>query len=92
MSRPFFYYQMATLHDEGEYRHLERAISQRRALRRPEADRTLRLARVRAGLARLIRREDHSLTDYPCRRPDGSMGRTAIRLVDGEWAAVCTVA
>ena len=31
----------------------------------------------------------HELTDYPCRLPDGSMGRVAIREVEGEWEAVC---
>jgi hypothetical protein len=92
MSRAFFHYQMATLHDEGQYRHLERTISQRRAVRSLQADRPSPLAILRAGLVRLARREDHSLTDYPCRLPDGSMGRTAIRLVDGEWAAVCAMA
>lgn len=92
MSRALFHYQVTTLHDEGQFRHLERMSSQRRAIRRPEADRPSPLARVHAGLVRLARREDHSLTDYPCRLPDGSTGRTAIRQVDGEWTAVCTVA
>jgi hypothetical protein len=57
-----------------------------------------RLAPVHPGpLARLTstlraRAEDaHSLTDHPCRLPDGSIGRTAIRLVDGEWVAVCVL-
>lgn len=31
----------------------------------------------------------HSLTEYPCRLPDGSIGRTAILSVRGEWIAVC---
>lgn len=31
----------------------------------------------------------HAMTDYPCRLPDGRMGRTAIRHVDGDWVAVC---
>ena len=31
----------------------------------------------------------HELTDYPCRLPDGDMGRVAIREVEGEWEAVC---
>jgi hypothetical protein len=31
----------------------------------------------------------HELTDYPCRLPDGRMGRVAIHDVDGEWEAVC---
>jgi len=31
----------------------------------------------------------HSMTDYPCRLPDGRMGRTSIRQVQGEWVALC---
>lgn len=92
MSRALFYYLVATRHDEGQLRQLEPTSRQARAIRRPRAARPSPLARVHAGLARLARREDHSLTDYPCRLPDGSVGRTAIRQVDGEWAAVCTVA
>jgi hypothetical protein len=33
----------------------------------------------------------HSMTDYPCRLPDGRMGKVAIREVDGEWEAVCVL-
>ena len=33
----------------------------------------------------------HSMTDYPCRLPDGRMGRVAIREIDGEWVAVCVL-
>jgi hypothetical protein len=48
-------------------------------------------------LARLVdalraRLEDrHSLTEHPCRMPDGRIGRTAIRQSDGEWVAVCVL-
>jgi len=33
----------------------------------------------------------HSMTDYPCRLPDGRMGRVAMREIDGEWVAVCVL-
>jgi len=33
----------------------------------------------------------HALTEYPCRLPDGRIGLTAIRRVDGEWTAVCVL-
>jgi hypothetical protein len=69
-----------------------------------EAGRThesVRRARLAPGgpglLARLVeavrqRLEDrHSLTDYPCRLPDGRTGRTAIRQVGGEWVGVCVL-
>ena len=35
---------------------------------------------------------DHSLTDYPCRMPDGRMGRVAAVLEGGEWTLVCRTA
>ncbi len=34
-------------------------------------------------------RDDHSLTDYPCRLPDGTMGRVAAIEQGGEWNLVC---
>ncbi len=33
--------------------------------------------------------DDHSLTDYPCRLPDGTMGRVAAVERGGEWNLVC---
>jgi hypothetical protein len=63
-----------------------------------EAARLARLAPVHPGpLARMAdairaRVEDrHALTEYPCRLPDGRLGLTAIRRVDGEWTAVCVL-
>ncbi len=41
---------------------------------------------LRARLA-----DRHSLTEHPCRMPDGSIGRTAIRRSNGEWVAVCVL-
>ena len=35
---------------------------------------------------------DHSLTEYPCRMPDGRMGRVAAVLEGGEWTLVCRTA
>jgi hypothetical protein len=35
---------------------------------------------------------DHSLTDYPCRMPDGRMGRVAAVLEGEEWTLVCRAA
>jgi hypothetical protein len=35
---------------------------------------------------------DHSLTDYPCRLPDGSLGRVAVVELNGDWTLVCRVA
>jgi hypothetical protein len=41
-----------------------------------------------AGLRDRVRYR-HALTDYPCRLPDGRLGRTAIRQVGGEWVGIC---
>ena len=63
-----------------------------------ETARLARLAPIRPGpLARLAdavrarAENDHALTAYPCRMPDGRIGRTAIHHVDGEWVAVCVL-
>ena len=63
-----------------------------------ETARLARLAPIRPGpLARLadaIRgggEDDDAMTADPCRMPDGRLGRTAIRHVDGEWVAMCVL-
>jgi len=68
------------------------------AARASESARMSRLTPIRPSLlARSIdavrRRLDdrHALTDYPCRLPDGRMGRTAIRQDGDEWVGVCVV-
>jgi hypothetical protein len=68
------------------------------AARAREAARRSRLAPIHPGpLARMAdairtRVEDrHALTAYPCRLPDGRIGLTAVRDVDGEWTAVCVL-
>jgi hypothetical protein len=50
-------------------------------------------ARPRSRLAAIYRawRLRHALTDLPCRAPDGTIGRTAIVMADGEWTAVCVL-
>ena len=37
-------------------------------------------------------RHRHQLTPYPCRLPDGRIGRTAIVRSGDGWAAVCVLA
>ena len=49
------------------------------------------VARTAAAVMRVIRRDRHSLTAYPCRLPDGRIGRTAVVLQDGEWTLICRV-
>jgi hypothetical protein len=36
--------------------------------------------------------DDHSLTDYPCRLPNGSIGRVAVVQQGEDWALVCRAA
>ncbi len=62
-----------------------------RARQAPLATR-LTLAGRTGQLLRAIgvrRRPDPWLTPYPCRLPNGKIGRTAAVLIDGEWALVC---
>jgi hypothetical protein len=74
-------------HRDEEWRH-----ARHRSLLEARVERPSLLARTGAALLRFARRDRHSLTTYPCRLPDGSIGRTAIIRVDGEWVAACRVA
>ena len=47
---------------------------------------------AQGGSALAADADDHSLTDYPCRLPNGSIGRVAVVLQGEEWALVCRVA
>ncbi len=49
------------------------------------------LTRIK-GAIRTRRQPDHSLTDYPCRLPDGRMGRVAVISQGGDWTMVCQLA
>ena len=78
--------------DEERHRGEERRHAHRLA---PIASRAVRPSvpsRYRAAMWRLVRRDRHSLTVYPCRLPDGRIGRTAVVLQNGDWAFVCRVA
>jgi hypothetical protein len=76
------------------------ADRRREELRRAEQHRWLSQARAgspslmsRLGAAIRTRQQpDHSLTDYPCRLPDGSMGKVAVIAQGGEWTMVCRMA
>jgi hypothetical protein len=69
-------------------------------LRRAEQDRWLSesraaspspISRIQAAIRTRLQPE-HSLTDYPCRLPDGRMGRVAVIQQDGDWTMVCRMA
>jgi hypothetical protein len=74
---------------EGSRHHGEtRRHAHARALLDTRPDRPSAWARFEAAILNLVRR-DHSLTDYPCRLPNGKIGRTAVVMSGGEWVLVC---
>jgi hypothetical protein len=83
---------LAATYDADRYAGMKQRHAIERQLKDNAAERALRVdapheRRWTRLLARL--RPDHSLTPYLCRLSSGGMGRTAIRLVNGEWMAVC---
>ncbi|HEY5437139.1 MAG TPA: hypothetical protein VIK13_18060 [Candidatus Limnocylindrales bacterium] len=70
-----------------------RRAEQRRGLMESEARSESRslLAQFEAAFRTCLQPE-HSLTDYPCRLPDGRMGRVAVIQQDGDWTMVCRMA
>jgi hypothetical protein len=93
-------YGFTALEIGRERKRKEQALAiERRLLGQLDDERTLHRARPpasgRSGLARLVggfRKgvpDDHSLTDYPCRLADGTMGRVAVIERGGEWSLVC---
>jgi hypothetical protein len=83
---PFIEAMEASRH-HGEARRHEHE----RALRDTRPGRPSAWARLEAAVLDLAR-SDHSLTDYPCRLPNGMIGRTAVVMSGGEWTMVCRVA
>jgi len=84
---PFIEAMEAGRHEGEARRHADE-----RALRETRPERPSVAARLAAATLRVMRRDRHSLTVYPCRLPDGKIGRTAVVLQGGEWALVCRVA
>ncbi|HYN47933.1 MAG TPA: hypothetical protein VER83_03655 [Candidatus Nanopelagicales bacterium] len=78
--------------EQERHRGEERRHALQRALAEARQPRLSASARLVAAAVRRARRENHSLTDYPCRLPDGKIGRTAVVERDGEWMLVCRVA
>jgi hypothetical protein len=80
-------------HRGEERRHAHhRGLLEARVEHSSRVERSSVPARLAAAILRTVRRERHSLTNYPCRLPDGKIGRTAVILVGGEWALECRVA
>jgi hypothetical protein len=74
-----------------EHRHWdeERRHARHRTLLQAPAKRPSVRARLLAATVGVAGRDRHSLTDYPCRLPDGMIGRTAVIERDGEWVLIC---
>jgi hypothetical protein len=84
-------YTLAETYEQDRHRGEERRHAHHRALLEGGPSGPSLPARLRATiLARM--RPDHSLTDYPCRLPDGSIGRVAVVQQGGEWALLCRIA
>jgi hypothetical protein len=82
--------QAAAIDEERHRGELRRHGLHRAQLDRP-TEHPSSWARFLAVARRVARRDAHSLTDYPCRLPDGRIGRTAVVQRDGEWTLVCRV-
>jgi hypothetical protein len=88
----YSYLEMATVRDNERARRLNQRLDNERALRDPTIEPVVPASQVhdRLWLRLLDRiRPEHSLTAYACRLPSGDLGRTAIKLLNGEWTAVC---
>ncbi len=83
--------QGANIEEERHRGEAERH-ARHRALLETRAERPALSARLAAATLRFARRDRHSLTRYPCRLPDGKIGRTAVVMSGGEWVLVCRVA
>ena len=79
---------LAASFEDDRRRGEDRRRAHERALRDARAERPSVRARLGAAILNLVRR-DHSLTNYPCRLPDGRIGRVAAVVRDGEWTLVC---
>ena len=77
--------------EQDRHRAEDRRHDQHRALLEAPLGRPSRLDRLRAAVRNALAPDDHALTDYPCRLPDGRIGRVAVVLDQGEWTLVCRV-
>lgn len=76
---------------QEDWRREELRLARLRAFHESQIRRSTWSTRLRTWVLSVIR-PDHSLTDYPCRLPDGTLGRVAVVRADGDWTLVCRVA
>lgn len=84
-------YTLADAYEQDRHRGEERRHAHHRALLEGGSSGPSLPARLGAAILKVIQR-DHSLTNRPCRLPDGRIGRVAVVDRDGEWNLVCQVA
>jgi hypothetical protein len=82
---------LTTTYEVDRHRGEERRHAHHRGLLEGRVERPSLPARLAAAILRTVRRERHSLTNHPCRLPDGKIGRTAVVQVNGTWELVCRV-
>ena len=85
-------YPLAAALDEDRHRDEDRRHAHYRALREAQGESPPWRERLQAAFVNLVRRDDHSLTNYPCRLPSGGMGRVAVVQQGGDWTMVCRAA
>lgn len=78
--------------EEDRHRDEERRHAHRRALLEARGGHASPQEWLAAAFLTIVRRDDHSLTNYPCRLPNGSIGRIAVAKSGREWTLVCRVA
>jgi len=83
---------LAATVDEDRHRDEARRHLHERTLLETRAERPSLAARLGAATVRVVQRDRHSLTNYPCRLPDGKIGRVAVIQLDGAWTLACRVA
>lgn len=83
---------LAITYEEDRHRLEERRHAHHRGLLEGRVERSSLSARLVAAIVRIVQRERHSMTSYPCRLPSGKIGRTAAVEVNGTWELVCRVA
>lgn len=86
------FYVLAADLERDRHRDEDRRHAHHRALRDAAGERRPWTERLQAAVTSFVRRDDHALTDYPCRLPDGGMGRVAIVDRGADWTLVCRAA
>ena len=81
---------LATTYEEDHHRFEERRHAHQRSLLEGRFQRPSPAARLAAAILHIVR-HDRALTNYPCRLPDGKIGRTAFVEVGDAWVLVCRV-